>query len=322
MLKRSPVLIFLLCYGFLGYGFAALAANNEHATLVRSGTLYVSPGSNSEKLINVERGRDLVILERTNMDNQPWVKVYATITQEERAPKEITGWTPAKGVVAVSTPNGDQIIFGEAADSENQAEQRGGRKGAAQDAMRLYFRIYDFFPNSALAGEALWRAADIRWQLEKSDVLSRPSAREMDPDVRSGMEEHWMKEVQKKFPHTKWSDLASYDLIDNKLCGDWKGLAKCPEKESDLYEHYAHEHPQSPKAAEALFNAAWRQAALVDIYRIGNENDKSANARKKAIALAQEVVSQYASQGDWKPRALDLVYKLEQNVPVYGNQQE
>ena len=67
---------------------------------------------------------------------------------------------------------------------------------------------------------------------------------------------------------------------------------------------------------------AWRQAALVDIYRINNENDKSANARKKAIALAQEVAGQAATQGDWKPRALALIYKLEQNVPVYGNQQE
>ena len=92
--------------------------------------------------------------------------------------------------------------------------------------------------------------------------------------------------------------------------------------ERDLYEHYAHEHPQSPKAPEALYNAAWRQATLVDIYRINNENDKSVNARKKAVTLAQEIANQYATQADWKPRALALIYKLEQNVPVYGNQQD
>ena len=62
-------------------------------------------------------------------------------------------------------------------DSENQAEQRGGRKDAAQDAMRLYYRLYDYFPNSPLSGEALWRSADIRWQLEKSDVMARPLSR-------------------------------------------------------------------------------------------------------------------------------------------------
>ena len=76
----------------------------------RAATLHVSPGMTAEKLVNVERGRDLIILEQTNMDNQPWLKVYVTIPQEERAPREITGWLTAKGVVMASTPNGDQII--------------------------------------------------------------------------------------------------------------------------------------------------------------------------------------------------------------------
>ncbi|HEY6352252.1 MAG TPA: hypothetical protein VI636_22875 [Candidatus Angelobacter sp.] len=316
-MRKKFGLLFLL---FLLPAATAFAAA-EHGTLVRLSTLYVSPGSTSEKLMQVERGRDMVVLEHTNMDNAPWLKVFVTIVQGEHQ-RDVTGWLQARGVVTQSTPNGDQIIFGEAVDSENQAEQRGGRKGAAQDAMRLYFRVYDFFPNSAIAGESLWRAADVRWQLEKADLLPRPSSHEMDPDMRTPLEDHWMKEIEKKFPHSKWSDLAAYDLIDNKLCGEWKGLSKCPDKESDAYEHYAHEHPQSPKAAESLYNAAWRQAALVDIYRNNNDNDKSGNARKKAISLAQEVAAQYAQQSDWKARALDLVYKLEQNVPVYGNQAE
>jgi hypothetical protein len=314
MIKKFK--LFLLPALLLSTAFAA-----EHGTLVRAGTLYVAPGTTSAKLMQVERGRDMVVLEHTNMDNNVWIKVFVTIIQGE-SQRDVTGWVTSNGLVAASTPNGDQIIFGEAVDSENQAEQRGGRKGAAQDAMRLYYRLWDIFPNSPLAGEALWRSADIRWQLEKADILPRPSSREMDPDSRAQMEDHWMKDVEKKFPHTKWSDLAAYDMIDNKVCGDWKGLAKCPEKESELYEHYAHEHPQSPKAPEALYNAAWRQAALVDIYRLNNENDKSASARKKAISLAQEVAAQYGQQGDWKPRALDLIYKLEQNVPVFGNQAE
>ncbi len=29
----------------------------------------------------------------------------------------------------------------------------------------------DFFPNSPLAAEAMWRAADIRWQLAKADLV-------------------------------------------------------------------------------------------------------------------------------------------------------
>lgn len=304
--------LFLLVASLVPAAFGA-----EHGTLVRAATLYVLPRASGEKLMQVERGRDIVVLERSTVDNQLWLKVFVTITQGETQ-GEVTGWLQEKGVVTASTPNGDQIVFGEAVDSEQQAEQRGGRKGAAQDAMRLYYRMWEFFPNSPLAGEALWRAADIRWQLEKADFLRRSSSRETDPDLRTPIDGLLMKEIEKKFPHTKWADLAAYDLIDNKLCGEWKGLTKCPERESDLYEHYAHEHPQSPKAAEALYNAAWRQAALVDIYRINNENDKSANARKKAIALAQEIVTQYP-EGDWKPRAADLIYKLEHDVAVYGN---
>jgi len=91
----------------------ALAADKEHATLVREATLYVSPGSTSEKLVHVERGRDLIILERTNIDNnQPWVKVYVTLVDlEKERVRELTGWLPMKGVIATSTPSGDQIIF-------------------------------------------------------------------------------------------------------------------------------------------------------------------------------------------------------------------
>jgi hypothetical protein len=317
-IKRCVSLLVIL----LSLSFTAFAADKEHGTVVHQTTLYVLPGSNSGKVAQVERGRDLVVLEKTNIDNnQPWFKVFVTLVQNEDNVREVTGWLPGKVVVTLSTPSADQIIFGEAVDSERQAEERGGRKGAAQDAMRLYYRMQELFPNSPLAGEAMWRSADIRWQLEKAQIMLRPSARELDPDARNPMDDQFMKQISKKFPHSKWADLAAYNLIDNKLCGEWKGLAKCPERESDLYEKYAHEHPQSPKAAEALYNAAWRQAALVDIYRINNENDKSGNARKKALALAQEIAAHY-TEGDWKPRALDLAYKLQQNVPVYGNSEE
>ena len=153
----------------------------------------------------------------------------------------------------MTTPNGDKIVFGEAADSEDQASRRRGRRDAAQDAMRLYYRVYDLFPTSPLAAEGLYRAADIRWQMERSDVLTRPSARERDSYMRGQIDEEWMKLVIKKFPGTKWADLAAFHLIENKLCGDWQGASKCPEKEADMYEKYAKEHEQSPAAPEALY---------------------------------------------------------------------
>jgi hypothetical protein len=221
--------------------------------------------------------------------------------------KEVDGWLPAKTVITPSTANGDEVIFGQAVDSERQAEERGGRKGAAEDALRLYSRVPELFPGSPLAAEAMWRAADIHWQLAKADF------------IRSGkpMEEKYLREVIAKYPQSKQAELAAYDLLDGQLCPEWRGQTECPTKESALYEQYAHEHPQSPKAAEALYNAAWRQAALTDIYRINNDRNKSDAARQKGVALAQQIQSQQQDQ-DWKTRATDLVYKLEKKIPVYS----
>ena len=198
---------------------------------------------------------------------------------------------------------------------------RHGRKGAAGDARRLYYRVYDLFPASPIAGDALYRAADIEWQLEKEDASTRPSAKERDPSMRSPIDEQFMRLVIKKFPHTKWSDLAAFHLIDNKLCGDWMGESKCPIKEAELYEKYAQEYPNSPAAAEAVYNAAYRYAALVDIFRTEGKNDKSGESGRKAIELAQRV-EQQAPNSDWSMRALRLVYMVQNNIPVFGNNYE
>ena len=107
-------------------------------------------------------------------------------------------------------------------------------------------------------------------------------------------------------------------LIDNKLCGDWQGNSKCPVKESEIYEKYAIEHPQSPAAAEALYDAAWRWSALIEIYKTEEEPKKSEEARAKANALAQKAASQTASE-DWGARAQRLLYLMEQGIPTYGN---
>jgi outer membrane protein assembly factor BamD (BamD/ComL family) len=223
-----------------------------------------------------------------------------------------------KGVVQASTPNGDKIIFGEAVDSEDQASQRHGRRDAAQDAMRLYYRASEYFPHSPLAGEAMYRSADIRWQIDKADVMSRPSAKEKEAYLREGMNEEFMKEVIKKFPGSKWADLAAFHLIENKLCGDWQASSKCPEKEAEMYEKYANEHPQSPAVVEALYDAAWRRSALIEIYRTEDQSKKSEEAKNRAIALAQKAITQGA-QSDWGARAQLLLYLIDQKIPTYGN---
>ena len=306
LIKMIGLPLVLALAGIASFSAIALAAEQEHATLIREESLYVSAGANAQKTAQAGRGSALTILERSNADNQPWIRAFVRLEQGTQT-REVTGWLPAKTLVTASTANGDEVVFGRAVDSERQAEERGGRKGAAEDALRLYSRVPELFPGSPLAAEAMWRAADIRWQLAKAYF------------VRSGkpLDDKYLKEVVAKFPQSKQAELAAYDLLDNQMCPEWRGMAECPTKESALYEQYAHEHPQSPKAAEALYNAAWRQAALTDIYRINDEKAKSDTARKKATALAQEVQGQQQDV-DWKARATDLIYKLEQKIPIYG----
>jgi outer membrane protein assembly factor BamD (BamD/ComL family) len=297
----------------------------ERAALVREAVIYLSPDTSSNKLGQVSRGREVILLERS----RNWLHVEALlgfaqtpdpafVEDEDMQGKTITGWIIDSGAVWASTPNGDRILFGAAVDSEDEASRRHGRRGADQDALRLYRRIYDLFPTSPLAGEGLYRAADIKWQIEKSDVMTRPSARERDASLRQGMDEQPMKQVMKKFPGTKWADLAAFHLLDNKLCGDWQGSSKCPDKEAEIYEKYVKEHPQSSAAPEALYHATSRRAALVEIYKTEEQSKKSEESKNRAIALAQQLVSQYP-QSDWSARGQTLLFLLQQGVPTYGN---
>jgi outer membrane protein assembly factor BamD (BamD/ComL family) len=298
-------------------------ADALRGTLVHEETIRVAPNADAARLAEVGRGRELVIID-TSRD---WVHVEAILrqpsheegaTEEEEEGKAITGWVSAKALITTTTQDGDRIIFGEAADSENEASSRRGRRDAAQDAMRLYYRVYDLMPTSPLAAEALYRAADIRWQIERSDVMTRPSARERQAYMRGQMNEEWMRLVLKKYPSTKWADLAAFRLIENKLCGEWEGVAKCPDKEAELYENYVRDHPQSPAAPEALYNAAWRRSALIEIYRTEPNQKKAAESKDRALALAQKVVSQYG-QSDWALRTERLIFYIQQGIPTYGN---
>lgn len=321
---KSPSVLFAILVVSAAMLAAPLASSDAlRGTLVHEETIRVSPSADSARLGDAGRGHELVILE----NSRDWVKVEAIIaapsrdegaTEEEQMGKTITGWVLAKALVSTTTQDGDRIIFGEAADAEYQASTRSGRRDAAQDALRLYYRVYDLMPTSPLAAEALYRAADIRWQVERADVMSRASAHARENYARGQMDEEWMRLVMKKYPGTKWSDLAAFKLIDNKLCGDWEGLSKCPEKEAEIYENYAKDHPHSPAAPEALYQAAYRRSALIEIYK-NEPNQKKANeSKERALSLAQRVVSQY-SQSDWALRTQTLIFYLQQGIPTYGS---
>jgi len=303
MMKLRLALAFFMMSAFA-------SADVVRATTIRVSALYLSPDTSSTKLADIDRGREVIYLETSNS----WVHVEANLTEE----RTVTGWIESKGLVQSTTPDGDKILFGEAVDSEDQASQRNGRHGSAQDAMRLYAEVGELFPQSPLAGEAMYRSADIRWQIEKTDQMSLPSAKEQEAYLRKGMDEDYFKKVIKKFPNTKWAYLSAFHFIDNKLCGDWQGQSKCPAKEAEIYEKYAAEYAQSPAAAEALFEAAYRWAALIEIYKTEEQAKKSDEAKNRAIAVAQKAIAQ-TPQGDWSARARRLLYMVQQGIPVYGN---
>jgi hypothetical protein len=250
-----------------------------------------------------------------------WANVVATVETdpEQETSRNVTGWVVDKGIVTPSTPEGDKIVFGEAVDSEAEASRRTGRKGSAQDAMRLYAGVAEYFSTSPLAAEAAYRAAYIRWQIEAADAATRPSSRQSDPSLKYQIDEQYMKKVIKKFPGTKWADLAAYRLLDNKTCGDWAAEAKCPELEATLYMKYVDEHSKSPKAAEALYKAAWRYAALIVIYRSNNDEKKAADSTTRATSTAKRIATQYPDVTDWATRAERLLYMVQSEIPAYGN---
>src|ERR1051325_4443873 len=118
----------------------ALAQGKEQGTLISEVDMYVSPDASSQKLARATRGRNVVlVMERSKMGGRDWahVLVVVEVDLERQSERQISGWVPSNVLVTTGTPNGDQIIYGEAVDSENQVQQRGGRRHADEDAMRL-----------------------------------------------------------------------------------------------------------------------------------------------------------------------------------------
>jgi hypothetical protein len=295
------------------------------AAALRVTILYVAPDTSSQKADRVQIGREMVVAEKSG----PWLRVYANTDIEEvrdkdtpefghdDTPPPISGWVESKGVVVETNPGGDQVLMGEAANQEFLASDPRGPANAAQSARLLYRRVTEMYPNSPLVPEAAWRAADILWQLQKADAATRPSAKEKDPYLHDQMDEDELKKVIKYYPHTRQAALAAFDLIDNQLCGDWQGSEKCPEKESELYERYASEYSDGPRAAQALYQAVYRQAVLKDMFDADGNDKKSDAAKSHAHDLAAKL-KEHFSGSDYAWRAGALVYKLDEGIPVYG----
>lgn len=303
--------------------------NGTMATIIRVGNLYAQADVSSDRTGEVTPGRELVITERSGK----WLRVFANVdAPESRAADQpvlenteevqpISGWMLDKGVIDTKTPHGDQILFGEAISAENAATEPHPPPRAAQDARLLYRRVVEMFPDSSVTPEATWRAADIRWQLEKADAAGLPSAHEKEAYLREQMDEDEMKKIMKYYPKTKWADFAAWDLIENQLCGDWQGSEKCPEKEAQLYMKYADEHPDSIRSPQALYLAAWRMASAGDMWAADGNEARAKEDRDHAIGITDHLQQKY-QQSEYSARATDLAYKVQQGITVYGSDRE
>jgi hypothetical protein len=303
---------------------------SARATLVHPAIVYGAGNDNAEHVAEVGPGHEVVVMEH----NGAWVRVFAnTDSPDEQADRDkpefgsddtvtpASGWIRDKGIVTPQTAHGDAILFGAAANYEDEAEQPHPPKDAAMEAHLLYRRAADYFPDSTLAPEALYRSADIRWQLDKADISTLPSAHEQEAYLRPQLYEGELQKVMKLYPDSKYAALAAYDLIDNKLCGDWQGLPKCPELEAALYEKYATRYPDSPKAAEALYEATYREGVLVDMYQVEDERKRADAAAASTQGLATELKQRFP-ESEYAARAASIAYRVQQKIPVYGNDRD
>lgn len=304
---------------------------SARATVLHTANVYVTGDAANPPVANVTPGHEVVILAH----NGAWVNVFANTDEKEdidpddapefvdpnSKPQPATGWIRDKGIVTPTTPNGDRLLYGAAAELEAQAMQPHPPAGAASAAHLLYERVSDYFPASPLAAEAAFRSADIRWQLDKVDIATLPSAHEMDPNLRPQLYEGQLKQVLKKYPTNPVAARAAYDLLDNKLCGDWQGLPKCPELETQLYLKYADRYPDGPKSAEALYQAAYRQGVLVTMYSIDDNPKLSAAAKKNCQSIADELTERFP-QSDFASRAQSIAFRVAQGIPVYGSDRD
>lgn len=303
------------------------------ATVLHDALVYVASDAESQRLSEVTPGHEVVVVER----NGPWVKVFANTDVNDDAGQDewdkpefgddkqetqvASGWIRDKGVLGPTTPNGDLILYGTAVEFQSQAEQPHSPKGAAQAAELLYRRVTEYFPQSQLAPEAAWRSADIRWQLAKQDVSTLPSAKEQEAYLRPQIYDGEMKKIIKNYPGSKFAAQAAYEMLDNKLCGDWQGLPKCPEMEAKLYEKYAEQYPDGPRAAEALYNALYRQGVAVTMYGVQDDKKRADDAAQHTQALAQMLQQRYPTS-EYAARGASVAYRVAQGIPIYGSDRD
>ena len=329
-MRRPAILLLLLTTPLFAQKKKSGYDLSARAVILHDAIVYVAPDDNAQKVDEVTLGHEVFLGDH----NGPWVKVFAnTDTPDQNdpdhepevatdnVPTPQTGWIKDKGIVNANTPDGDAILFGAAAVLEDEAEQPHPPKNAAMGAHLLYRRVYEYFPDSKLAAEAFFRSADIRWQLARLDNSTLPSAREQESYLRPQIYEGEMNKIMKLYPRSDWAARAAFDKLDNKLCGDWQGLPKCPDMETSLYLKYAEQWPDSPRAAEAVYNAIYRQGVVVSMYLVDGEQKRSQFAAERVAKLTADMRTRYPDS-EWTRRAQTIAFRVKQGIPIYGTDRD
>ncbi len=306
--------------------------NAPRATVLHVANVYVTPDSATPPITTIGIGHEVVVSDH----NGPWVNVFVNVDRADDPDPDSapdftdpvkpgggpsSGWIRDKGIVSPATPHGDTILFGAAAELESQAAQPHPPIDAAQAAHRLYARVVDYFPKSPLAPEAAFRAADVRWQLDRADIATLPSAHEQAAYLRPQIYEGELRWVMKTYPQSDVAARAAFDLLDNKLCGDWQGLPQCPEQETTLYLKYADQYRNGPRSAEALYAAAYRQGVLVTMYNVQGNDHLAAAAAKNCQSIADELLHDYP-KSDFAFRAEGIAFRVAQGIPITGSDRD
>lgn len=269
---------------------------------LREGKLFLKPDTSSAVVGEVRPGDSVAIFERSPGFARVFVKA--------------SGWMVDKGMVALSDAKAPAVIFGAATQLQNKAESGPGETQTAKDAARLYFQVYENFPQNPLAAEALYRAADIKWQLDSADL---PLVH--DPTDRQFPDDHWLNKVKSQYSGTPWAARAAYILLQKHFtCGEWVEKPGCIQKEINVYRDYLHDYPKSPLAAEAAYQIVYRDGAAWSVYAAdGPQHDagKAEQYARETQEQAAAVASQYPGT-DWAAQAQLIAFEVNQGVPVYG----
>jgi len=91
--------------------------------------------------------------------------------------------------------------------------------------------------------------------------------------------------------------------------------------ETGLYVKYAQQFADGPKAAEALYNAVYRQGVVVTMYLVQEDKKRSDEAAKRMQALAMDLKGRYP-KSEFAARGESLAFRVSQGIPIYGSDRD